>query len=221
MAEELQNLSKINCVFCLVMMGTLCLIAIPCAFSLPRSDEESLPLLSGAQPMNAQITVSRTFQSPTLFPIPLAHQYVSYDITIKNTGSILIENQRLWTHFISEGKRTNDTAVFAIPPLEPGENTTIHLGPLKMLQGGMHYLFMGINSAGRMDIPDGLTVNYSPIHYADSFMVFDTLQLNFATLGIAAVVTGAGILGGLLIYRSKKAGETGYRKGSNQQSDNK
>jgi hypothetical protein len=56
-----------------------------------------------------------------------------------------------------------------------------------------------------MNVPDYVLTNYSPAEPVDSFMVFDTLQLDLAALGISAVAIGSGILAGLLIYRSTRA----------------
>jgi hypothetical protein len=171
-----------------------------------RPAEASSALNQMTQNRTAVLTFSKTYDgSLTMFPLPLVHHYVRYDITIKNTGNVPLENQLLWTHFVSTGGRTNDSAVFAIPRLFPEETTVVHLGPLKMLEGGEHSLFLGINPEGKMNVPDYVLTNYSPAEPVDSFMVFDTLQLDLAALGISAVAIGSGILAGLLIYRSTRA----------------
>jgi hypothetical protein len=157
----------------------------------------SVPLAANAQ-LSTEVELTKTFSGL----LPVEGEYVSYDITLTNTGNASIENRSMWTLFVSEGGKTHSAASFAISSLEPDEKKMLHLGPFKMSEG-QHSLFLGINRQGNSSISNDLSISYGPDKPADSFYVFDPLQLDLMIAGVAATAIGAGLLASIYIYKKR------------------
>jgi hypothetical protein len=111
---------------------------------------------SAQQEMQAGLYVERTVQYQGLLPV--AGDYVRYEITVTNTGSSAIEGQKLWVDFAPAGEG-GDGAAFAVPEIAPGASAQIHAGPFKMHAAGEHLLALGMNRQGDRALPDDVALD--------------------------------------------------------------
>lgn len=137
----------------------------------------------------AEISVSRHLQSGGF--VPVAEEYADYEITMKNNGSVAIDNQSLWVHFFSANGKSNSQGTFAIASLAPGETRQFHIGPFKMRETGEHCLFVGVNREGEVGAPNQVALNYNPARCADSFIVYTPMLVIFLPTGIGIAAAGA------------------------------
>jgi hypothetical protein len=150
----------------------------------------------------AELTIAKKYPSSGYFP--LVKEYVQYNVTIKNTGDIPIENQSLWAYFVSDDGKSSSSGKFSIGKLGAGESKTLYLGPFKMLSSSQHYLYLGINSKGDSDAPNEVAINYSPKKAADSFYVYSEELMRVLPITIGSLLTGAIALGIWTIKRRSK-----------------
>jgi len=151
--------------------------------------------------MSVDISVSRSVQSQGL--LAAAGDYVRYEITVTNSGRSEIADQSLWVRLASEGGRTNSQASFSVPDLEPGQSAQIHAGPFKTLEAGQHFLYLGINSHGSPDAPDGVSTNLPAGAPADSFLVYSPALATALPVGAGLAAAGAVIIS-VIFFRRKR-----------------
>lgn len=144
---------------------------------------------SAQQEMQATVSIERTVQYQGL--LPAAGDYVRYDITITNTGSLPIEGQKLWVDLAPAGEQ-GDAAVFSVPQIEPGKSVQIHAGPFKMHAAGEHLLSLGINRQGDRGLPDDLTLDITG--EADSVTAYSPAVAATLPVGMGLIFAGAGFI---------------------------
>lgn len=178
-----------------LLTASVCMIALTISIFSLTFQERVL-----AQSELAEISVTRIFPESGL--LPEAHQYVRFDIAIKNMGAGSISNQTLWALFASSGGKTNTLVTHALPDINPSETKTIHLGPFKMHEGGQHALYMGINSQSNSSLPIEVDIGKGPGDSFDSFMVYDP-QL-FQLIYIAVLTISSGLSAAVMIGRLRR-----------------
>jgi hypothetical protein len=171
---------------------------------LANSDLASGQILNSSEE-RAEITVSRSFPSSGL--LPASHEYVRYNVVVKNTGSKPITNQSLWVSFVSFGGKTHTSAAYAIPSTKPNEEQTLHLGPFKMHEAGMHSLYLGINSKSNSTLENELDIGKKPGDVFDSFVVYDPITLQVIVIALVVILIGIGILAFAVLSRRKARGK--------------
>lgn len=147
----------------------------------------------GEESLAAELQISRELQSDNL--VPVVGDYVSYEVTMKNIGGSTIEGQRLWTHFVSANGKTDSKATFSIPPIEPDSDTTLHIGPFKMLESGDHCLYLGANNDGDLEMPNHVALNYLPNQCTDSITSYTSAFATLFPVGAVLALAGTVFLG--------------------------
>jgi hypothetical protein len=147
-----------------------------------------LPALA-QQGMQAELSISRTVQSQGL--LPAVGDYVRYEVTIENTGSLPIEDQKLWVRF-APAQGEGSSAVFQLPDIAPGTSAQLHLGPFKMHSAGEHLLALGANSEGDPSLPDGIVLNVSG--QADPVTAYSPTVAATLPAGMGLIAAGAGFI---------------------------
>lgn len=149
--------------------------------------------VNGQENRSAELQISRELQSGEL--VPIIGDYVSYEVTVKNTGSSVIEGQLLWVHFASAHGKTDSKAAFSIPALAPGASTRLHIGPFKMLESGEHCISLGVNRDGDLEAPNQVALNYLPNQCADSITSYAPALATLLPAGAVLALAGAIFLG--------------------------
>ncbi|MGI0024119.1 MAG: hypothetical protein ACREA4_03110 [Nitrososphaera sp.] len=149
----------------------------------------------------ADLTWSKQYSSSGT--IPLVNEYVRYDITITNSADTPIKNQALWVSFASGGGETRVHTALAVPTLEAGSSTAVHLGPFKMREAGEHHLFMGMNSDGDPTLPNEIMLNYEPTEPVDKFIVYEPTHTQIIPVAVS-VVAGGAVLSALHFIKRRK-----------------
>lgn len=151
--------------------------------------------------LSLELDVQRRAQSASL--VPVDGDYVGYDVTIKNTGGSPIEAQLVWVRFVSASGNTDSKAVFSVPTLAPGASTQLHLGPFKMLEGGQHCLYLGVNKDGDFEAPNEIAFNYAPDSCADSIQAYHPALASAIPAGAGLTAAGAALIGWYLKTRMR------------------
>jgi hypothetical protein len=147
-----------------------------------------LPALA-QQDMQAELSISHTVQSQNLLPV--VGDYVRYDVTIENTGSLPIEGQKLWVRFATAQGEGSD-AVFQISYIAPGASAQLHLGPFKMHSAGEHLLTLGANSEGDPGLPNDVALDVSGP--ADSVTAYSPAVAATLPASMGLIAAGAGFI---------------------------
>ncbi len=147
-----------------------------------------LPALA-QQDMQARVSLERTVQYPGLLPV--AGDYVRYDITIENTGTLPIGGQKLWVEFSPE-QGEGSSAVFEMPAIAPGDSAQLHIGPFKMHSAGEHLLTLGVNSQGDPSLPDDVALDIAGP--ADSVTAYSPSVATALPAGMGLIAAGAGFI---------------------------
>jgi hypothetical protein len=124
-----------------------------------------------------------------------------YDLTVRNTGTIAIEDQQLWVRFAS-GK-TDSFASFSITYIAPGESRQFQLGPFKMPESGDYNLFLGINSEGRPDFPDSVALDRTPGQGVDTITAYHPAVATLLPAGAGIAAAGAALTAWHLARKSR------------------
>lgn len=147
---------------------------------------------------SVQMTLSKKYSPQSLWPA--IDDYVLYEVYLKNIGDAKIMNERLLVNFVSDNGKTNVHTSFSIPDLEPGETTTLYLGPFKMRESGQYSLFLWVNSNADPTIQNNIKIiGLDPPKPSDSFNLIDT---SFIVPAIASSSLLAG-LALLIIYKTR------------------
>lgn len=143
-------------------------------------------------------------------PVALVHDYVYFDINLRNTGKADITEQKLWTRFISTKTQLEDSFfVFSIPSLAAGEIKKMHLGPYKLREPGMYHLFVGINANGTQTQPNEVEMT-TPIasdvkpHQPWKFVMAYNVAMDAFGLPIIGFVVIISIMVGVMVIWLKK-----------------
>ena len=123
--------------------------------------------------------------------LPVSGSYVEYEVRLENTGDVALEDQTLAVSLVSGYNRTQSSAAYTVPMLDPGDSMSLHLGPFKMEGDGDHRLVAELS---------GATIRYEP----DSFTVYRQEAAYAIIIAIPLIVAGAGIAG-FSLYRRRKA----------------
>lgn len=135
---------------------------------------------------------------------PMINEYVEYDLSIKNTSDVPIENESLWISFTSTGGRTNVSTSFSVQNLSPGDSKVLHLGPFKLREAGEHSLFMGMNTQAKSSLPNEISISHEPDRPFDTFTVYEPVPIQVTVAGIVSIVLGIGIILGIFYFKKKK-----------------
>lgn len=154
-----------------------------------------------AQATSAELDVVRHVQSSGL--LPATGEYVTYDVTVRNTGGIPIEGQKLWARFASASGITDSYASFSIAYIAPGESRQFHLGPFKMPESGNYHLYLGINGEGRPDVPDSVALSPMPGQSVDTIAAYHPAVVTLLPVGAATAAAGAALAAWRLARKSR------------------
>lgn len=144
---------------------------------------------SAQQEMQAEVALERTVQYQGLLPV--VGDYVRYDITITNTGSLTIEGQKLWVDFAPAGEQGAGTA-FTVPEIAPGASVQIHAGPFKMHTADEHTVALGMNSKGERSLPDEAALNITG--QEDPVTAYTPAVAATLPVGMGLIFAGAGFI---------------------------
>lgn len=151
----------------------------------------ALAILAAAaqQELQAQVSIARTVQYQGLLPV--VGNYVRYEITITNTGSLPITGQKMWADFSPAGEQEAG-AVFAVPEIPPGKSTQMHVGPFKMHAAGEHVLALGMNGQGDRNLPDDVALNITG--QVDAVTAYSPTVAETLPVGMGLAFAGAGFI---------------------------
>lgn len=189
------------------MMVPLSLLIIIIMVLVPSSYSEAGMITALAeqntniQPIAKVEVISKRLSSGYL---PIAEEYLEYQIKVTNEGSVPIQNQSLWALFTSKGNHTHSFGKYAIVSLNSGQSKTFFLGPYKMREVGEHHLFLGVNKKGDPALPNEALLNFQPVSPVDSFLVFDRSFIQIIPIGLVLLISGAIIIIGVSFYRRKR-----------------
>lgn len=141
------------------------------------------------QEMQAEVALERTVQYSGL--LPAEGDYVRYEITVTNIGSLPIEGQKLWVDLAPAGEQ-GAGAAFSVPQIAPGTSVQIHAGPFKMHSAGEHLLAIGMNSQGDRGLPDDVALNITG--QVDPITAYSPSVAATLPVGTGLVLAGAGFI---------------------------
>lgn len=150
-----------------------------------------LPATVALQQPADSVTLEITSKRYSAGYLPVAGSYVEYEVRLTNSGARAIESQSLHVSLVSDGNGTHSAATYSVPSLGPSESKTLHLGPFKMEEEGMHRLLAEM---------DGASLNYKP----DSFIAYRQETVQTVLIAIPLIAAGAGIIG-FSMYRRRRA----------------
>jgi hypothetical protein len=143
------------------------------------------PIFASGQQQGTNIELISKRYSNEYFPI--VEGYVEYEIKLTNTDDIVLENRFLQVSLLSKNNKTHVFAEYAVPPLEPRESRSFHLGPFKLLEEAEHRLYISIKSEG------SLATETEPNYQYDSFTVYQQDAILAFFIAIPLLVAGTGI----------------------------